>query len=111
MAATYTRLLDLQGLGPNFKQQKVDVVDVGPYNKVVLQPRVVKAGTGGNLIIQEAAVNEDDAFVNVAGGTIALNATSNAKIVISDPLRFIRAITDANVAGGPQALVDLIARE
>jgi hypothetical protein len=111
MAATYTRLLDLQGLGPNFKQVKLDVVDVGPYNRVVLQVRVVKAGGAGNLIIQEAAVNEDDAFVNVAGGTVALSATSNTKVVIADPQRFLRATTDANVAGGPQALIDLIARE
>jgi hypothetical protein len=111
MSATAVRLLDLQKLLASFKQLKQDVVDVGPYNKLVLQVRIVKAGTGGNLLIQEAAVNEDDAFVNVSGGSVALNATSNTKIVVSDPFRFIRVITDVNVAGDPQGLVDLIARE
>jgi hypothetical protein len=111
MPAIYTRILDLQKVQANFRQTKTDVVDVGACSTLVFQVRVAKAGTAGALLLQEAAVNEDDAFINITGASLALNATSNSKVVVSNPLRYIRVATDSNVASDPQVLVDLIGRE
>lgn len=109
-AAMYTRMLDTQKITANFKQPKTDVVDVGSSNRVTLHVRVVKAGTAGTLILQESAVNEDDAF-RTSGVSLALNALANTKLVLADPLRFLRLVGDGDVAGDPVGLVDLVGRE
>lgn len=72
---------------------------------------MLKAGGNGTWKLQHAAVNEDEAFKDLAGGSVLLNATDNHVLTIPSFLRYVRWVTDSAVAGDPLALADLIAKE
>lgn len=111
MASQYSRFLPLQTLTANQTMPRDEVLDVGAYNKLQIQLRVLVAGSGGNVKIQHAAVNEPDAYKDLSGATVALNATTNQFVTVSDFLRYLRWVTDGAVTGSPAVLIDIIAKE
>jgi len=110
MASRYVRLLDPTVLVASSSQAKEDVVDLGAYTTLVAHVRVLKAGGAGNVFLQHAAVNEVDAWVTLAGTTVALNGTGGV-VSATNFLRYVRWATDALVAGAPVALIDIVAKE
>jgi hypothetical protein len=111
MAASYRRILNTRKLGPSQVQAHDQIWDAGGGRVLEVAWRVVTAsGQAANLLIQTAAVNEDDAFVTII--TIPLGAVAATTLASTDHfLRYIRWITDANVTSNPVAVVDAIAKE
>lgn len=110
MASEYRRLLDPGTAKPDVFQELREAWEAGAFRVLEVHVRVLKAGTGGNIILQHAAVNEDDAYLDLAGSTTVLTG-SGAYFTISSFLRFIRWRTDGGVAGSPVVMIDIIAKE
>lgn len=111
MASTTRRLMPQQSLTANQVQPRDEVMDAGAYKTLECQGRCIVAGSNGQAKIQHAAVNEPDAFKDLAGAAWNLNATNNTVVSISNFLRYLRWVTDANVAGNPVALIDVVAKD
>lgn len=111
MASTAHRILAYQTLQASQVQARDEVLDAGAYRVLQIQARVLVAGTGGNVTLQHAAVNEPDAFQDLSGASWALNATSKNFATVTDFLRYLRWVTDAGVTGIPSAVIDIIAKE
>ncbi len=110
MAGQYSRLIDATQLGPNQIQPRDLVLDLGAYNKLQIQARVLKGGTAGNLQLEHSAVMEEGSWIAL-GTPISLAGVSNTLITHGDFLRFVRWTTDATVAGGPVVTIDIVAKE
>lgn len=111
MASSSVRQLPVQTVIANLVQPREEVTDAGAYNKAQIQFRVLKAGSAGTVTLQHAAVNEPDAFKDVSGAQWNLNATTNSFTTVADFLRYLRVVSDANVAGSPVAMMDIILKE
>ncbi len=111
MASQYSRFLPLQTLSSTQTMPRDEVLDLGAYNTLQIQLRVLVAGSGGNVKIQHAAVNEPDAFKDLSGASAALNATGNHFVTVTNFLRYLRWVTDGSVSGSPAVLIDIIAKE
>lgn len=109
MSSYYKRLLDTRTINANEKSAPQDVMDVGAYTKMEIQPRILKAGTAGTLYLEHAAVLEEEAFAQL--GTVPPGATSNTPLSYTNFLRFLRWRSSSDVAGSPLGLVDVIAKE
>ncbi len=109
MAGQYTRLADAIQLAANQVQPRDQVLDAGAFNKLQVQARVLKTGTGGTIKLQHSAVMEEGAWIDL-GGSIALNALSNALITHLNFLRYVRWVTDGAVAGDPVVTIDIMAK-
>lgn len=110
MSSTYRRLLEPTGLGPNEKQRLEEAFDAGAHGTLELQGRILKTGSGGNLKLQHAAVNKEDAYLDLANTSWDLT-TAGGYISISSFLRYIRWVADGGVAGAPVAMIDIIAKD
>ncbi len=108
MAGQYVRLLDTRSLAANLFAPPQSVLDLGAYRVIVVDCRFAVLGSAGNLIIETASVNEEGAWRTAL--TIPVNAAP-ALLEITLFGRYIRWRTDQNVAGGPVATVDLVAKE
>ncbi len=111
MSSSQWRQLPITTLTASQKQVSSEVVDAGAYTTLEIQARVLKAGGAGNMSLEHAAVNEPDAFTALTGASWAVNAALNTHTTISHFLRYVRWSTDAAVAGGPVALIDIIGKE
>jgi hypothetical protein len=100
--------MDMRGLTASLTQPREQVLDLGAFRILVLDPRIITLGAGGNIIVETASVNEEGAFRTIA--PIPLNAVS-AMIEVTTFLRFVRWRTDALVAGNPVALIDVMAKD
>lgn len=109
MAGKYVRLLDAQVIGANEKQARDQVLDLGGYKQLNIQARILKAGTLGSVFIEDAAVNEEAAFTRTIASFSVVTPTN--PIEVNGFLRFVRWRADANVAGGPAMLIDIVAKE
>ncbi len=90
-----------------------DAYDAGAFKQLEVQVRVLKKDTNptpGNLKLQHAAVNEEDAYVDITNATWSLGGAGGFT-PIPDFLRFIRWVTDNNVQGDPIVIVDIVAKE
>jgi hypothetical protein len=106
----HIRLQDVINISTSQAQEREYAVDVGMYNYVAVQVRVVKAALGGTVQLEEAAVNEESAYVPV-GTPVNLNAiAAPPKQVLTSPLRFLRW-RSSGVNGDATFLIDLVARE
>lgn len=108
MAGRYVRLMDAYTPKPNEVQESDRVVDAGGFRNCGIDPRVLKTGSGGNVIIEHASVNEEGAWRTLA--TIDLTQGGTFTYVTTF-LRFLRWRADAGVAGAPIVLVDLVLKE
>lgn len=106
MGSQSARLLDTRKLNPNDICPREQVLDLGAYRFLVIDPRILTTGQG-NLFIETAAINDEQAWRIIA--TIPLTAVSNM-IEIATFLRFVRWRTDNNVTGTPTVVVDVIAK-
>lgn len=115
MASTYKRLLDPRALSASTQSPDDGVLDLGAYRQLVLDARLLKVGTGtggGRVKIQHAAVNEPDAWRDLAGVSWVVDSTGTGGVLEATVfLRYIRWVADASVAGAPVVLIDLIAKE
>ena len=103
------RLLDPRVLGADDTQDVKDAYDAGAFDKLEIQARFLKSGSAGNLILQHAAVNEEDSYISLGTASWATTG-SGGHISISNFLRFIRWKADGSVAGTPVAMIDIIAK-
>ncbi len=115
MGSEYRRLLDVRTLAPNMSMREEDAWDAGAYTTLQTHVRLIKAGTGtaaGKLKLRHAAVNEPDAWVDLPGAEWVIDSTgAGGVLTISAFLRYISWYTDSNVAGGPIAVIDIVAKE
>lgn len=112
MAAQSVRLLDAQTLSASKASPTEQIVDLGAYTQLNVQCRILKAGSAGTLVLQHAAVNEDEAFVDIPDMTWTLSSTSNSSVEVATAfLRYVRWKTDGSVASSPVALIDIVAKE
>lgn len=110
MASQYRRLLDVRKLTANLTQPREQVWDAGAYAHLELHCRVLVAGSAGTVVVQHAAVNEEDAFRDLA--SFALSGGTPGGYTSTDHfLRYLRWRTDGAVAGDPSALIDVMAKE
>lgn len=110
MSADSTTLQDLITLSGDATQDRSEVADVGAYNKVVVGVFVAKAGSTGSVELQEAMRNEEAFFATVPNTSVSLTATGPIKVVVSDPMRYLRWKA-TNVAGDPTFLIDALNRQ
>lgn len=110
MASLYVRLLDARTLTANFLPERDDAIDAGAYTTVHFDCRMLKVGSGGNVFVEHAAVNEPDAFRALAGATWACTG-AGAYVAVTGFLRFLRVRGDGAVAGAPVVILDLVAKE
>lgn len=112
MASQSVRILDAQTLSASKSSPREQVLDLGAYKQLNVHGRILKAGSAGTLVLQHAAVNEDDAFVDLPDMSWDVSSTSNSSFEeASSFLRFVRWKTDGSVASSPVALIDIVAKE
>jgi hypothetical protein len=112
MASTYYRLLGMRTFSGAATQDQAEYFDGGSYRVLEVQTRVTSGGSGGTIKLQHAAVNEDNAFIDVAGFTaVNLNAVTNNVQEITAFLRYLRWATGAAPTGNPTVLIDIVAKE
>ena len=109
--AEYHRLLEPNLLAASENSERDRVYDAGAYPRLYAQVRVVAPGSAGTIALQHAAVKEADAWLDLSGTSVNLNALSNNYIEISGFLRYIRWTTDGAVAGSPKGIIDTVAKE
>lgn len=110
--AAYFRLQDLIKVTGTMTQSKREAIDVGGYRYLVVQGRVPKlAATSGTLYLQTAAVLEDEAFLDYDPTNINIDLTqdTNIRLVLIDPLRYLRW-RGLNVNADASFLLDVIGR-
>lgn len=112
MAGQSVRILDAQTLTASKSSPREQILDLGAYQQLNVHRRILKAGTAGTIVLQDAAVNEDDAFRDIPTMSWTLDSTSNSGVEESSSfLRFVRWKTDASVASSPVAIIDIVAKE
>lgn len=110
MASETVRLLDPQVLSANDVMPVERVFDGGSYRVLEIHTRILKQGSAGNLKLQHAAVNEPGAFIDLAGASWVTTG-QGSYVTVTSFLRFVRWVCDGAVAGGPIAIIDLVAKE
>lgn len=110
MASQYHRLLDPRVLYSNDVQDLREAFDAGAFKTLEIDIRILKSGSGGNLKLQHAAVNEPGAYRDLNGTSVAVTGTGNY-VSVANFLRYIRWICDGAVAGDPVGLIDIVAKD
>ena len=110
MASEYHRLMKLQTVTASYTPPLSESIDCGAYKTLECNCQIPKVGTNGSVKLQHAAVNEEAAFRDLSGASWPLNG-SGSHLSVANFLRYIRWVSDANVAGAPMALVDIVAKE
>ncbi len=110
MASATVRLMEPMTINGDGDQPSWEAFDGGNYTQLNLLLRVLKAGTAGTLRIQHAAVNRDDAFVDLVGTAVSLAGTGDTFVQVTAFLRYVRWRVDSGTAGSPMALVELVAK-
>lgn len=109
----YTRLQDTLTIDTNTsnRQEREYAIDVGPYNYVTVQMRVLSPAATGTLLLQHAAVNEESAYVTAGGpgDNADLSVTTGSEFVLQSPLRFLRWSIDG-LSGSATFMIDVIGR-
>jgi hypothetical protein len=111
MASEYVRILDTRTLAANDAMPEKEALDLGAYRVLVVQIRVMKAGTGGAVKLQSSLTNEVGSFVDIPTLTWNVNAASNTVTASGEYGRYVRWAADGAVAGGPVVLIDVLAKE
>jgi hypothetical protein len=111
MSSEHHRFLEARTLAANLIPERTESHDFGAYRVLQVDVYVHKAGTGnagGLFKLQHAAVNEPDRFRDIAGAAWVVDSTAGngAFKTITDHLRYIRWVTDSNVAGAPVVSLD-----
>lgn len=107
----YHRLLDAQSIADNFEQTRDEVLDAGAYRILEVHCRILSTtGTpDGTLKLQTAAVNEPEAWDDIAGASWSLNG-SGGRPQITSFLRYVRAVVVSQSSGSAVALIDIVAK-
>lgn len=119
MSSTYFRLQDLTSVDASHTQRVDEAVDISQYRSVIAQFRrvVALAGTSvtGTVILQHAAVLDEDSFVDVSMSAIDLTASPGTTVVVAqDLLRYLRwksSVEAMTVSAPAQLLIDVVARQ
>ena len=110
MASETWRLLDPRVHGADDVQTLDLAFGGGAYSKLEIHVRILKSGSAGNIKLQHAAVNEEDAYIDLGTATWAVTGTGS-HISVSSFLRYIRWVCDGSVAGTPVIMIDIVAKE
>lgn len=106
--ASHLRLQDVITVSANETQEREFAADIGPYNYVTVQVRILNAATSGALTLEHAAVNEDSAYI-ATSISVSADSSTNTTGLIEHGLRFLRWRTE-NLNGAVTFLIDIIAR-
>jgi len=110
--SAYFRLQDLTSQSATGSQRIEEAIDVSAYRTLVVQTRIpVQAGTSGTLVLEHAAVLDEDAFTTLGSFSINLASDSNDVEAINDPLRFVRWKITAFSGSAASFMIDIVARE
>lgn len=111
MAASF-RMQGLINVSSNQAQDHRDAIDVGSYRHVVIQCRVATKDTqtGGTLVIQEANILDDGAFVDVPNVGVNLFTDTNKMLRVSDTARYLRWRV-VGLTTSAQFMLDALGRE
>ena len=110
MASETWRLLGPRVLSADDVQTLDLAFDAGAYSTLEIHVRILKSGSAGNLKLQHAAVNEEDAYIDLGTASWAVTG-SGGHISISNFLRYVRWVCDGSVAGNPVIMIDIVAKE
>ncbi len=110
MSNLFHRILDPQTISGDMDQGVFEALDAGNYKELDISIRVMKAGSAGVVRLQHAAINRDDAYIDLDGTNVNLNATSDNFVQVTAFLRYIRWRTDTSTAGSPVVTIDVIAK-
>jgi len=117
MASAYHRLLDLTLFTENDRQPLFKTWDAGQYTTLVIHVRVPNgnANAGAKLILEHAAVNDNDAFVplqaNGQNVEVGLDNVGAPVYAVSAFLRYLRWRVDGFTSNDALALIDVIAKD
>lgn len=110
--ATYHRLLQYQTLTSSLSPTLAESFDAGAYTRLEVQARILVGGGGaGTVKLQHAAVNEPDAFIDIASASWTLNTATNNYLSVTGFLRYIRWLASSGIAGSPAVVIDIIAKD
>jgi hypothetical protein len=102
------RLLEISEVDSD---KKGEVVDLGPFATLITQFFVLDtATTDGNIFLQHAAVNKDEAFVKL-GNDVPLETPGSTVQTATSFLRFVRWATDTLADGPAKAAIVIIAKD
>ena len=107
----YFRLQDLNTITGTGAQRIEEAIDVGAYRTLVVQCRKPVGGTSVTLVLQHAAILEEDAFTDIASPTFDIGTVGNEVETFTDTLRYVRWNVSAYSSGSPQFMIDVVARE
>lgn len=109
---SYFRLQDLTEQTATGSQRIEEAIDVSAFKTLTVQTRVPGNSSGTTtLILEHAAVLDEDAFADVATFSVDLTNDSNDVEVVSDTLRYVRWKISAFGTGTAKFMIDIIARE
>lgn len=101
------RMLDRRVITPN---ETSEILDLGPFKTLCVSIWVAAAGSAGTIELQHAAISEPNAFTTV-GSAVNLNATGVNVQYHTSFLRYVRWLSSGAVAGSPEVVIDVIAKE
>ena len=107
MASQQFRLMDARTLGPNESSDSSTILYLGAYSVLVLDPRVLKTGSAGSVIIETSATKEPGTWRDVH--TFPVNNAA-AMTTVATFLRYVRWRTSSDVAGSPNVVIDGVAK-
>jgi hypothetical protein len=88
-----------------------EIIDLGAFRTLCVCIRVAVGGGGGGTIeLQHAAIAEPSAFTPLGNTVNLIDPTVNVQTQTGF-LRYIRWLASSNIAGSPEAVIDIIAKE
>lgn len=107
MSSQVFRLLEARTIAANEQSADDAVLDLGAYQTLVLDPRVLKTGSGGNIYLETSATGLFGSWRTVH----SFPANSAADLyVVGAFLRFLRWRASNDIAGSPIVSIDGVAK-
>lgn len=117
MSSQALTLLDAATFSDSATMDRADWVDLGAYKELSIEFQLLKSGTVSSgafsLIIEHAAIPQDDAFLAVTGGTLPLTGTAQPSFVhVTGFLRYVRwRVSGPDVSESAVVAVHIIAKD
>lgn len=114
MHAAYVRSQQPITVAANIKQDRRDAIDVGAYGTVVVKVNRLRAaavGSGAVLVVEHAAVLEENQFEPLLSQSVSLEAVGPISIVITTHTRHLRWSTSSMSGQTCTFTVDNVLRE
>lgn len=114
MASQSNELMSPRVIPSNYVQPDHEVLDLGAYKQLNAEIVVLTAGTGGageKIVLQTAAVNEENRFQDVPTMEAVLNNVATVHVTTDQFMRYVRARANGVVTGTPVVTITTIGKE